>query len=59
MYESAPVTAEPSPLPFIIVTIIAGHAHALEALIATSMDILDHATLRTSYEDTINLACAL
>jgi hypothetical protein len=59
MSESAPATTELSPLPFIIVRIIANHVHTIEALATTSADSLDHTTLHTSYENAINLACTL
>jgi hypothetical protein len=39
--------------------IISDHAHAIGALAAASADSLDHATLRSSYENPINLARAL
>jgi hypothetical protein len=56
MSESAPATAIPSP---IIMRIVSDHACAIEALAAASADSLDHATLRSSYENTINLTCTL
>jgi hypothetical protein len=56
MSESAPATAVPSP---VIMRIISDHTRAIEALAAASMDALDHATLRSSYENAINLAHAL
>jgi hypothetical protein len=59
MSEPAPATTESSPPPFIIVRIIADHVSAIEALAAASADSLDHAMLRSSYENAINLTCAL
>jgi hypothetical protein len=59
MSESVPTTAESSPLPFVIVTIIADDVYAIKALPTTATDSLDHATLRTIYENAINLAHAL
>jgi hypothetical protein len=56
MSESALITAIPSP---VIMRIISDHAHAVEALAAASADSLNHATLRSSYENAINLAYAL
>jgi BioD-like phosphotransacetylase family protein len=56
MSESVPATAVPSP---VIVRIVSDHARAIEALAAASADSLDHATLRSSYENAINLARAL
>jgi hypothetical protein len=53
--EPAPITAEPSLLPFVMVKIVAGHPRTLEALAATSTDPRDNATLCTSYENTNNL----
>jgi hypothetical protein len=54
MSESAPITAKLSPLPFIIMKIIAGHTCAIKALTTTSTDSLNYAMLHTSYENTIN-----
>jgi hypothetical protein len=59
MSESVAVTTEPSPLPFIIMKIIAGHAYALKALTTTSVDRLDYATLHTSYKNAMNLTHTL
>jgi hypothetical protein len=56
MSESVPTTAFPSP---IIVRIISDYACAVEALAAASADSLNHAMLRSSYENAINLACIL
>jgi hypothetical protein len=56
MSESGPATAVPSP---VIVRIVSDDAHAIEALATASADSLDHATLRSSYENAINLARAL
>jgi hypothetical protein len=56
MSESAPATPVPSP---IIVRIVSDDTRAIEALAAASADSLDHATLRSSYENAINLARAL
>jgi hypothetical protein len=56
MSEPAPATAESSPLPFVIVRIIVNYVLAIEALAAASTDSLDHARLRSSYENAINLA---
>jgi hypothetical protein len=59
MSEPIPATAELSPPPFIIVRIIADYVRAIKGLTATSMDSLDHARLRSSYENAINLTHAL
>jgi hypothetical protein len=59
MSETTPATAELSAPPFVMVKIITGHTRTLEALAATSVDSLDHATLRTSYENAINLTRTL
>jgi hypothetical protein len=59
MSEPTPATAESSPLPFVIVRIVTDHVHAIKALAATAADCLDHAMLRSSYENTINLAWVL
>jgi hypothetical protein len=56
MSESIPATAILSP---IIMRIVSNHTHAIEALAAASADSLNHATLHSSYENTINLAHAL
>jgi hypothetical protein len=55
MSESAPTAAKLSPLPFVIMRIIADHLHAIEAITATSTDSHDYATLCTRYENAINL----
>jgi hypothetical protein len=55
MSESTPTTAVSSPLSSIIVTIISNHVRAIEALTTASADSLDHATLRSSYKNAINL----
>jgi hypothetical protein len=39
--------------------IITDHIRAIKALAGTSMDSLNHAMLRSSYENAINLACVL
>jgi hypothetical protein len=57
--EPIPVTTELSPLPFIIVTIIADYIHAIEALATASVDSLDHAMLCSSYKNAMNLSCIL
>jgi hypothetical protein len=59
MSKSTPATAKPSPLSFVIMTIIADHAWGLQALAVTSAGSLHHATLCTSYENAINLAGTL
>jgi hypothetical protein len=59
MSESAPATAVSSPPSSVIVRIVSDHVRAVEALAAASADSLDHATLRSSYENAINLARAL
>jgi hypothetical protein len=59
MSEPISATAESSPPPFIIVRMIADYVCAIEALAATSVDSLDHATLCSSYENAINLPCIL
>jgi hypothetical protein len=59
MSESAPATAVSSPPSSVIMRIVSDHARAVEALAAASTDSLDHATLRSSYENAINLARAL
>jgi hypothetical protein len=59
MFEPTPANTESAPLSSIIVRIVADHIHAVEALAATSANSLDHATLCTSYENAINLDCAL
>jgi hypothetical protein len=59
MSEPAPATTESSPPPFVIMRIVTDHVRAIEALAAASTDSLDHATLRSSYENAINLACVL
>jgi hypothetical protein len=59
MSESAPTTAVLSPLSSVIVKIISDHIRAIEALTTASADCLNHATLRSSYENAINLAYAL
>jgi hypothetical protein len=53
--------SEPAPVPDspLIVRILADHAHAIEALAATSADSLDPATLRASYEGAVNLTRVL
>jgi hypothetical protein len=53
--------SEPAPVPdsALIVRILADYARAIEALAATSADSVDPATLRVSYEGTVNLARAL
>jgi hypothetical protein len=56
MSESAPEAAVPPP---VIVRIVSDHARAVEALAAASADSLDHAMLRSSYENAINLTRAL
>jgi hypothetical protein len=59
MSESTPATAISSPPSSIIVRIVSDHICAIEALAAASVDSLDHAMLRSSYKNAINLACAL
>jgi hypothetical protein len=59
MSESAPATAKLCLPPFIIMTIIASHTCTIEALTATSGDLLNHARLCISYKNTINLGCAV
>jgi hypothetical protein len=59
MSEPTPTTAELSPLPFIIVRIIADHIHAIEALATASVDSLHHTMLCSSYENAINLTYVL
>jgi hypothetical protein len=56
---SAPTSTESSPPSSIIVRIVANHIHAIEALAAASADSLDHARLRSSYENAISLAHTL
>jgi hypothetical protein len=56
---SKPVSGKLSSLSSVIIRIIAGYAHAIEALTATSANSLDHATLLSSYENVISLAHAL
>jgi hypothetical protein len=53
--------SEPAPVPDspLIVSILADHACAIEALAATSTDSLDPATLCASYEGAVNLAHVL
>jgi hypothetical protein len=59
MSKTAPATSKLSPLPFVIMKIVTSYASTLQALSATSTYSLDHAMLCTSYENTINLTCAL
>jgi hypothetical protein len=59
MSEPAPTTSKLSPPAFVIVRIIADPVQAIEALTAASTDSLDHATLRSRYENAINLTCVL
>jgi hypothetical protein len=59
MSEPTPATTESSPPSSIIMRIITNHIHAVEALTATSTNSLNYTTLRTSYENTINLARTL
>jgi hypothetical protein len=59
MSESTPATAFSSPLYSIIMRIISDHVRAIEALAAASMDSLDHAMLRSCYENAINLVHTL
>jgi hypothetical protein len=56
---SEPASTGSSPPSSVIVRIVADHVHAIEALAAASADSLDHATLRSSYENAISLARAL
>jgi hypothetical protein len=56
---SEPISTGSSPLSSIIMRIITHDVHAVKALAATSMDSLDHAMLRSSYENAISLARAL
>jgi hypothetical protein len=56
MSEPTYATAESSPLPFLIMRIVADHICAVEALTAASTDTLDHARLHSSYKNAINLA---
>jgi hypothetical protein len=55
MSEPIPATTESSPASSIVMTIIADHVRAIDALAAASANSLDHTILRTSYENTINL----
>jgi hypothetical protein len=59
MSQSTPVTAESSPLAFIIIKIVADHIRTIEALTTTSIGTLDYDMLHSSYKDAINLAYAL
>jgi hypothetical protein len=59
MSESAPATAISSPPSSIMVKIVSDHTRAVEALAAASTDSLNHAMLRSGYENAINLTCAL
>jgi hypothetical protein len=59
MSEPTSATTESSPPSSIIMKIIADHIHAIEALAAASANSLDHAMLRTSYDNAINLARTL
>jgi hypothetical protein len=54
MSKTAPTPDSP-----LIVRILADHAHAIEALAATSTDSLDPATLCASYEGAVNLTRVL
>jgi hypothetical protein len=59
MSESTSASTESTPQSLVIVRIVANHIRAIEALTAASMDSLDHATLHSSYENTISLTRAL
>jgi hypothetical protein len=59
MYKTIPVTAKVFTPPFTIIKIIASHTPVLEAVTTPYIDLLDYATLCTSYENAINLACTL
>jgi hypothetical protein len=62
MSETVPATGKPSQPRFIIVKIIAGHAHTFNAPTAActeSLESIDHSILSTSYENTINLTRAV
>jgi hypothetical protein len=59
MSEPTPATTESSSPSSVVVRIVADHVRAVEALTASSAKSLDHAMLRTSYENAINLARAL
>jgi hypothetical protein len=59
MSEPTPATTESSSPSSVIVRIVADHVRAIEALTAASAKSLDHAMLRTSYENAINLARGL
>jgi hypothetical protein len=52
---SEPISTRSSPPSSIIVRIVTNHVHTIEALTTTSADSLDHATLHSSYENTISL----
>jgi hypothetical protein len=56
---SEPASTGSSPPSSIIVRIVTDHVRAIEALAAASTDSLDHATLRSSYENAISLTRAL
>jgi hypothetical protein len=56
---SKPTSTRSSPPSSVVVRIITNHVHAIEALADASADSLNHATLHSSYENTISLACAL
>jgi hypothetical protein len=59
MSESTSATPKLSPLPFIIIKIFANHICDIEAIAATYAGSLNHTTLYSSYENTINLTHAL
>jgi hypothetical protein len=56
---SEPASTGSSPPSSVIVRIVANHVRAIQALAAASADSLDHATLRSSYENAISLTHAL
>jgi hypothetical protein len=59
MSENILPPTDDEPESFSSVKIIANHTHGLEALAAASADNVDPATLRTRYNNSIQLACAL
>jgi lysyl-tRNA synthetase class II len=59
MSENVLLPTDDEPKSFAIVKIIANNARSLEALAAASADNLDPATLRTQYNNAIQLARAL
>jgi hypothetical protein len=59
MSESVTITTELYPLSSIIMRIVANHVRDVKAITTTSINSLDYATLRCSYENVFNLAQVL